>query len=150
MLRCSCSLILGSCVWKPGEIHARPTSCITRPLLPVRGVIDGRGVMAGGPAVVLVCRSSFRGRCFAVLPTVGEDGGSFLTIGFTRVLWKCQSRALAGPLKIILALAAISSHLVVFSHWGYFPLDLRSMPLRRSFPRKVLGSPAVGLNSFED
>ena len=45
MLRCSCSRMLGSWVWKPGERHAMPTSCIPRlPLsLAVKGA-DGREV----------------------------------------------------------------------------------------------------------
>lgn len=33
MLLCNCCCMVGSCVWKPGERHARPTSTIARPPL---------------------------------------------------------------------------------------------------------------------
>jgi hypothetical protein len=82
ILRCSCSLIVGSCVWKPGDKHARPTSCITKLSLPVNGVTESRELTAGGADVVLVFKSSFRGRCLELLCRDGDGGGSFLTTGF--------------------------------------------------------------------
>lgn len=83
-LRCSCSRMAGSWVWKPGDRHARPTSWTAR--LPSRAVCGARG------AAVVAERSNFRGRCLVlelvvVLVVVsvaeprspGDDGGSFFT-----------------------------------------------------------------------
>lgn len=80
ILRCSCSRIVGSWVWKPGDKHAIPTSCIARPLLSlaVKGA-EGRDDCVGWLWEVLD-KSNLRGRCREVLGTSGEDGGSFLTI----------------------------------------------------------------------
>jgi len=77
-LRCNCSCIPGSLVWKPGERHASPTSCITSPAdsRDVKGA-DGRAVCGPRVLAILDVRSNFLGRgredCIA-----GEPG-SFLT-----------------------------------------------------------------------
>lgn len=81
MLRCSCSLIVGSCVWKPGDRQANPTSCIDVPA-------DGRELKGAGMDVLVVVKSSLlgRGREFEVIE--GDEGGSFLTITFAfPILW---------------------------------------------------------------
>ena len=50
MLRCNCSRILGSWVWKPGERQASPTSCIPRlPLSRAVNGADGREVIDADP-----------------------------------------------------------------------------------------------------
>lgn len=78
MLRCSCSRIVGSCVTKPGERHAKPTSWIpSAPLsLEVSGPVPLEVEFAA--LELFLERSSFRGRC----RDVGRPGdvGSFLTI----------------------------------------------------------------------
>ena len=83
MLLCSCSRIVGSWVWKPGDRHAKPTSCIARPplSLAVKGA-EGRDDTAPCPDEVLDDRSNFRGLCLEVAGTSGEPGGSFFTIIF--------------------------------------------------------------------
>lgn len=108
MLRCSCSRMLGSWVWKPGERQAKPTSFIFKPLLSraVKGA-EGREVKEPWAAVLeaLEVRSSLCGRCRAEAGTSGGDEGSFLTTiwgawpdrvllttisepsAFSRVLW---------------------------------------------------------------
>lgn len=77
-LLCSCSLIAGSCVWKPGDRQARPTSWIARPAesRAVKGA-EGRAVCGPRAPGVLEERSSLfgRGRADCML---GEPG-SFLT-----------------------------------------------------------------------
>lgn len=78
-LLCSCSRMAGSCVWKPGDRQARPTSWIARPAesRAVRGA-DGRAVCGPRAPGVLEERSSLlgRGRADCML---GEPG-SFLTL----------------------------------------------------------------------
>jgi hypothetical protein len=78
-LLCSCSRMAGSCVWKPGDKQARPTSWIARPAesLAVRGA-DGRAVWGPRAPGVLEERSSLlgRGRADCIL----GDPGSFLTL----------------------------------------------------------------------
>ena len=80
MLLCNCCCIVGSCVWKPGERHARPTSCITSPelSLAVKGA-EGLADCAAWFCDVLDDRSSLRGLWREVAGTSGEDGGSFFT-----------------------------------------------------------------------
>jgi hypothetical protein len=80
-----CSLIVGSCVLKPGERHATPTSCRRSPALSldVSGPADGRAesAPAGAPFDMLELeRLSRLGRC----RPVGRSGdvGSFLTMTF--------------------------------------------------------------------
>lgn len=78
-LRCSCSLSVGSCVWKPGERHATPRSLMASPA----DSFDAMGAPAVcGPreAELLADRSSRRGRGRDVA-AVG-DAGSFLTLIF--------------------------------------------------------------------
>lgn len=81
-LRCNCSRIVGSCVTKPGERHANPTSWIPSPLLsaplPVNWLADGLPV-PGLALEVFFVRSSFRGLWREDAVISGEDG-SFLTI----------------------------------------------------------------------
>lgn len=78
-LLCSCSRIAGSCVWKPGDRQARPTSWIARPAdsREVSGA-DGRAVC--GPRVfdVLEERSSRLGR--GREDDMLGEAGSFLTL----------------------------------------------------------------------
>lgn len=79
--RCNCCCIVGSWVLKPGERHARPTSCMTRalPALPpaLSLLVNGaEGLPA--PPVVWLLRSRRRGRCREV--GIEGDVGSFLTI----------------------------------------------------------------------
>ena len=83
MLRWSCSRIVGSWVWKPGERHANPTSCIASPplSLAVSGA-DGRDDIEPWVWDVLVERSSFRGRCRELAGTSGEEVSSFFTMIF--------------------------------------------------------------------
>lgn len=83
MLRSSCSRIVGSWVLNPGDRHATPKSCRTRPALSrdVNGA-EGRAVRAPGvPLDILeVARLSRLGRC---RPVGGPgDVGSFLTMTF--------------------------------------------------------------------
>jgi len=75
MLRCSCSLIVGSCVTNPGDRHANPTSVIPRPLLSTP--LEVNAPPEGFVPLAFRERSSFRGRC----REVGKSGevGSFLT-----------------------------------------------------------------------
>jgi hypothetical protein len=99
MLRCNCSLMVGSCVTNPGDRQANPTSCIPRPPLSppleVSPPADGREA----PVFVLAVffeRSSLRGLCREVERS-GEDGGSFFTMIFGGTPFrdlqrgKCQS-----------------------------------------------------------
>lgn len=71
-LRCSCSRMIGSWVWKPGDKQARPTSWRDAVMGPPGGrtdrLLEGR----------LVERSNFRGR--GRLCIRGDDPGSFLTV----------------------------------------------------------------------
>lgn len=60
MLRSSCSRIAGSCVWKPGDRQAKPTSCRIKPSLAVKGVAEGREFKPLASAV-LVFKSNFFG-----------------------------------------------------------------------------------------
>lgn len=78
-LRCSCSRNAGSCVWKPGDKHARPTSWIARPAesRAVSGA-DGRAVCGPRAPGVLDDRSSRFGLGRAV--DILGDPGSFLTL----------------------------------------------------------------------
>lgn len=73
MLRCTLAFITGSCVMKPGDKHASPTSWISS--LPSRAV-SGRAV-AGETMFEFLERSNFLGLC----RVVGRSGdpGSFLT-----------------------------------------------------------------------
>lgn len=80
MLLCNCSLIVGSWVWKPGDRHAIPTSCIEAPA-------DGLELSGAGTFVV-VFKSSFLGLWRAFGAREGEDGGSFFTIIFGFVLFR--------------------------------------------------------------
>jgi hypothetical protein len=79
ILRCNCSLIVGSCVTNPGDRQASPTSCIPRPPvsmpLEVSPPADGREFVLG----VFFERSSLRGRCREVGRS-GEDGSFFTMI----------------------------------------------------------------------
>ncbi len=75
MLRCSCSFMAGSCVTKPGERHARPTSWMPRPSLAVRGrAVPGVVEFAAPP----LDKSSLLGRCRGV--GSGEPGSFFTMI----------------------------------------------------------------------
>lgn len=59
-LRCNWDRILGSFVWKPGDRHARPTSCMASPadsLADVNGA-EGRAVCGPRPVAELEERSS--------------------------------------------------------------------------------------------
>ena len=69
----------GSCVWKPGERHAKPTSCIAKPAesRDVKGA-DGLPVDGPRPLVVLEVRSSRFGRGLA--DCIVGDPGSFFTL----------------------------------------------------------------------
>jgi hypothetical protein len=78
-LRCMCSRMVGSWVWKPGERTAMPASCSAIPSRAVSGVADGLEERPAGAAAMLVVRSSLRGRCRELLGRVGDEGGSFLT-----------------------------------------------------------------------
>ena len=77
ILRWSCSLITGSCVWKPGDKQARPTDCI---LTPSRAVMGPPGVRAVRPPEEgkLVERSNLRGR--GRLCMRGDEVGSCFTV----------------------------------------------------------------------
>jgi hypothetical protein len=79
ILLCNCSLMVGSCVWKPGDRQASPTSCIEAPA-------DGLELSGAGMAVV-VFKSSFLGLWRAFGAREGDEGGSFFTIilGFVLV-----------------------------------------------------------------
>lgn len=66
--------MLGSCVWNPGDKQARPTSCIV--------ALTGNLELKGAGIFVVVFRSSFRGRCRALVFAGGEAGGSFFTTIF--------------------------------------------------------------------
>ena len=78
--------MLGSCVWKPGDRHAKPTSCIPRLALALSLAVNGADGLEDIPAWALLgvldVRSNLLGRCRAVAGTSGEGGGSFLTIIF--------------------------------------------------------------------
>jgi hypothetical protein len=77
ILRCNCSLIVGSCVTNPGERQAKPTSWIPRPLsLDVNGAF--RPVIGFEPDAFFD-RSSLRGRWRGVGRS-GEEGSFFTTI----------------------------------------------------------------------
>lgn len=100
ILRCNCSLIVGSCVTNPGERQASPTSWIPRPPvsmpLEVRLPAEGRAFEVD----VFFERSSMRGRCLEVGRS-GEAPGSFFTMIFGgtpfRDLWlSCQRGACCG------------------------------------------------------
>ena len=87
-LRCSCSRMTGSWVWKPGDRHARPTCCIEAVKGPPAGrtdkpLEDGR----------LVERSNFRGR--GRLCIRGEDPGSFFTVTCGPPLAPCDLRIMS-------------------------------------------------------
>lgn len=77
-LRCSCSLMLGSFVWKPGDRQAKPTSCMARPAdsRDVRGA-DGRAV-CGPRLAVLEERSRRLGR--GREDCMGGEPGSLLML----------------------------------------------------------------------
>lgn len=97
MLLCNCSCMLGSCVWKPGERQASPTSCMPRfPLSRVNGA-DGREELPAPASLLLELRSSLRGRCRDVCGTSGDDGGSF----FTMILGGCPARELLARLDAL-------------------------------------------------
>ena len=70
--------MLGSCVWKPGERQAIPTSCIPSDALAVNGA-EGLEFIPEELFGVLEVRSSFRGRCREA-GTSGDEGGSFFTM----------------------------------------------------------------------
>lgn len=72
--------MVGSCVWKPGDKQANPTSCIPMPSLAVMGVREGRELSGAGMEDVFVFRSSLRGRCLELPGNEGDEGGSFLTV----------------------------------------------------------------------
>jgi hypothetical protein len=80
-LRCICSRMVGSWVWKPGERTAIPASCMPIPSLAVSGVADGldESPVPGVAAAMLVERSSLRGRCRELFGRDGDEGGSFFT-----------------------------------------------------------------------
>ena len=84
MLLCNCSCILGSCVWKPGERQANPTSCMPRLALSRVNGADGLEDAPACASFELPVRSSLRGLCRAVTGCSGEDG-SFLTMIFGAV-----------------------------------------------------------------
>lgn len=78
MLRCNCSLIVGSCVTNPGERHASPMSVTPSPEsipLDVKPPAEGLALLWD----VFLERSSFRGR-WREVGRSGEEGGSFFTI----------------------------------------------------------------------
>jgi hypothetical protein len=81
MLRCNCSLIVGSCVTNPGDRHASPTSWMPSP--PVSMPLEVRLPPEGREFEVDVFfeRSSMRGRCLEVGRS-GEAPGSFFTMIF--------------------------------------------------------------------
>lgn len=99
-LLCSCSRMAGSCVWKPGDRHARPTSWIARPAesRAVRGA-DGRAVCGPRAPGVLDERSSLlgRGRADCML---GEPG-SFLTLIIGGSVLRCLFNGGVSILSII-------------------------------------------------
>ena len=99
-LLCSCSRMAGSCVWKPGDRQARPTSWIARPAesRAVRGA-DGRAVCGPRAPGVLEERSSLlgRGRADCML---GEPG-SFLTLIIGGSVLRCLFNARVRILSII-------------------------------------------------
>lgn len=75
ILLCSCSLMLGSCVWNPGDRHARPTSCMASPSRAVNGPL----AVAGPWLLATDDRSSFCGRCLlGPVCMLGDGGDSFL------------------------------------------------------------------------
>lgn len=75
ILCCRCSFMTGSCVTKPGDKQANPTSWIPSPSLAPNA---GRAVAAPEPVIVFLDKSNFRGRCRVVGRT--GDPGSFFTI----------------------------------------------------------------------
>jgi hypothetical protein len=79
-LRCMCSRMVGSWVWKPGERTAIPASCIPIPSLAVSGVADGLDESPAEAAAMFVERSSLRGRCRELFGRDGDAGGSFFTM----------------------------------------------------------------------
>lgn len=99
-LLCSCSRMAGSCVWKPGDRQARPTSWIARPAesRAVRGA-DGRAVCGPRAPGVLDERSSLlgRGRADCML---GEPG-SFLTLIIGGSVLRCLFNGRVSILSII-------------------------------------------------
>ena len=99
-LLCSCSRMAGSCVWKPGDRQARPTSWIARPAesRAVRGA-DGRAVCGPRAPGVLDERSSLlgRGRADCML---GEPG-SFLTLIIGGSVLRCLLNERVSILSII-------------------------------------------------
>lgn len=99
-LLCSCSRMAGSCVWKPGDRQARPTSWIARPAesRAVRGA-DGRAVCGPRAPGVLEERSSLlgRGRADCML---GEPG-SFLTLIIGGSVLRCLFNERVRILSII-------------------------------------------------
>ena len=99
-LLCSCSRMAGSCVWKPGDRQARPTSWIARPAesRAVRGA-DGRAVCGPRAPGVLEERSSLlgRGRADCML---GEPG-SFLTLIIGGRVLRCLFNGRVSILSII-------------------------------------------------
>lgn len=92
-LLCSCSRMAGSCVWKPGDRQARPTSCIARPA-DSREVSGADGLAVCGPRLFDILdersRRLGRGRDVGML----GDPGSCLTLiigGTPRRLSHAQS-----------------------------------------------------------
>ena len=77
-LRCSCSCMPGSFVWKPGDRHDSPISCITKPAdsREVNGA-DGRAVCGPRAFAILDVRSSLLGR--GRDDGMAGEPGSFLT-----------------------------------------------------------------------
>lgn len=75
ILRCSCSRMVGSWVWKPGDRQASPTSCIEALSFPVKGA-DGRAERA--PELGSVVDKSNRRGLWREVVRSGEEG-SFLT-----------------------------------------------------------------------
>lgn len=73
ILRCNCSFMAGSCVTKPGDKQASPTSIIPSPSLSPGSL----AVCAPEPARPPLERSSFRGRWRG--GGITGDPGSFLT-----------------------------------------------------------------------
>lgn len=112
MLLCSCSRIVGSCVWNPGDKHANPTSCIDVPT----DCLELRG--AG--MFVVVFKSSLRGRCRAFGPREGEEGGSFFTIILGLPLLRdlpSLAHSISTAMWIELTTEVMSSHQAAFSRW---------------------------------
>lgn len=92
-LLCSCSLIIGSCVWNPGDKQASPTSFIFTPSRAVIGPLGPRTDSLSEETD----NSNLRGRGFDC--TVGDAGGSFFTVTFDAALAPCvagDTRRLSG------------------------------------------------------